>query len=276
MKTKPRKTAYDITLAGIGIGGFQTVTLETIDALKDARVIFDFTESHQKRLEEFGRPTIRIDELYWSGEFDERVYRRLADMVLEEAKRGPRVVYIEDGHPAFYDDVTWDIYRRGRRRGMKVRILPAVSCLDSMIANCALEIGGGFQILEATSVVAFNQTINPHIDLLIMQIGWFGTSLLCEIESNKRGRFQPLIKFLRKYYPANQPVRILRAASNPREKPVMISTKLNKLDLHRNQIATDSCLFIGSVDDDTEANAEFLKATKDKHHLADIATVRTS
>src|SRR5215471_4298160 len=102
--------SYDITLAGIGIGGFDLVTLETVAAFETARVIFDFTASHRARLETFGKPIVSVEEAYWSGELDEKVYRKLADMVLAEAKRGPRVVYVEDGHPAFYDDVTWDIY----------------------------------------------------------------------------------------------------------------------------------------------------------------------
>lgn len=265
---------YDITLAGIGIGGFDLVTLETVEALKKARVIFDLTWSHHQRLKNYGKPIVRIDDSYWSGELDEKVYRKLADMVLAEAKKGPRVVYVEDGHPAFYDDVTWDIYRRGKKRGLKVRILPAVSCLDSMIANCGLEIGGGFQIFEATSLVAFNQQINPHADLLVMQIGWFGTSLLYEVDSNKPGRFRPLIDYLRTFYPPDHPVSILRAPRSQRESSLVLSTKLDSLDRYRRRIAIDSCLFIPNLGDDAPFNEEFIAATEDKEHLEAIASLK--
>lgn len=265
---------YDITLAGIGIGGFDLVTLETVEAFKTARVIFDFTWSHHKRLKKYGKPIIRLDDSYWSGDVDEKVYQKLANIVLAEAKNGPRIVAVEDGHPAFFDDVNWDVYRRGRKRGLKVRILPAISSLDSMIAKCGLEIdGAGFQIFEATSLVAYNQKFNPNIDMLIMQIGWFGTSLLYAASSNKPGRFEPLIKYLRKFYPVDHAVTVMRAPGTPREEALVLSTKLSALDRYRRRIPSDSCLFVPGLGEDLEENEEFIAATMDKEHLLEIAEI---
>ena len=77
-----------------------------------------------------------------------------------------------------------------------------------MAANCGLEINtGGFQIFDATTIVAINQDLNPHVDTLIMQIGWFGTSLVADITHSKKGRFKPFVDYLRRFYPADQPVR---------------------------------------------------------------------
>lgn len=263
---------YDITLTGIGIGGFELVTMETLEAIKTARVILDLS-SHHRRLKEYCRHIIRVDELYWSGELDVDTYRKIADVVLAEARNGPRVVYVEDGHPAFYDDVTWAIYRRGKKAGLKVRILPAISSIDSMIANCDLEIGGGFQIFEATSLVAFNQEINPRIDLLVMQVGWFGTSLMCEVSSSKRDRFQPLVDYLRKSYPANHPVRILKAPMSKRASPLVFSTKLGSLDRYRRRITSETCLFIPRLKNYPEPNEDFIAATEDRGHLLTIAAL---
>ena len=265
---------YDITMCGIGIGGFDLVTLETIEAIKSARVIFDFTWSHNKRIKEFGKPVIRLDDTYWSGDVDENVYRKLANIVLAEAKNGPRVVYVEDGHPAFFDDVTWDVYRRGKKRGLKVRILPAISCLDSMIAKCGLEMNStGFQIFEATSLVAYNQKLNPDIDMLIMQIGWFATSLLYAPESNKPGRFTPLIDYLRQFYPADHQVKVMRAPGTPREETLALTTKLSSLDRYRARIASDSCLFVPGLGTEGHENEEFIATTLDKAHLLQIAEI---
>jgi uncharacterized protein YabN with tetrapyrrole methylase and pyrophosphatase domain len=216
-----------------------------------------------------------VDDLYWSGGLDEEVYRKIANAVLAEAKRGPRVVYVEEGHPAFYDDVTWDIYRRGKRRGLKVRILPAISCLDSMMANCELEIDAtGLQIFEATSLVASNQRINPHADLLIMQVGWFGTSLLYEISHNKPGRFQGLTDYLVQYYPPTHRVSVLRAPTSGVERPLVLTTELHSLDRHRRKIVSDSCLFVRSLEGKSEPNEEFIAATASKSHLETIASLK--
>ena len=136
---------------------------------------------------------MNLDSQYWTGELDTDVYTRMANTILDEAQEGPGVVMVGDGHPAYYDDVTWDIYRRGKRRGLNVKILPAISSIDSMAANCGLEIHtGGFQIFDATTIVAINQDLNPHVDTLIMQIGWFGTSLIFDINVKQEGPLQTL------------------------------------------------------------------------------------
>jgi uncharacterized protein YabN with tetrapyrrole methylase and pyrophosphatase domain len=196
-------------------------------------------------------------------------------MVLDEANRGPRVVMVGDGHPAYYDDVTWDIYRKGKRRGLNVRILPAISSIDSMAANCGLEINSnGLQILEATSIVSAAQELNPYLDTLIMQIGWFGTSLLFEISHSKKGRFNPLINYLSRFYPMDHPVRILSAPYNNNDFPVVITTKLVRLDQYHRRILPVMSLFIPALPeaaDDPRKNTEFIRSTERIEHLRALA-----
>src|SRR5688572_10232698 len=114
---------FDIALTGIGIGGFEQTTLQTLEAFKRARIIFHLTSYHQ-RLKKYCKQVVNLDKEYWTGEVDTQVYHRLANRVLDQAKKGAGVVMVGDGHPAYYDDVTWDIYRRGKRRGLNVRIMP--------------------------------------------------------------------------------------------------------------------------------------------------------
>src|ERR1043165_7789048 len=143
-----RRRANDITIAGLPIGGLDRITPETVRALKAARVILDLT-GNSRLLKKFCKHVVDLDSVYWTGEVDEEVYARIANIVLDEAKGGPGVVLVVDGHPGIYQDLTWDISDRGRRRGLKVVILPAVSFLDIMIAFCDLRVdASGFQILE--------------------------------------------------------------------------------------------------------------------------------
>jgi precorrin-3B methylase len=200
----------------------------------------------------------------------------MANRILDEAKKGPGVVMVGDGHPAYYDDVTWDIYRRGKRRGLNVRILPAISSIDSMAANCGLEIHtGGFQIFDATTIIAINQEINPHIDTLIMQIGWFSTSLVFDITQSKKGRFKPFIKYLRRFYPANHPVRVMEAPFNERNPAVVIATKLGKLDDHHKRIMPIMSMFVPALPEETPSqNDEFINNTVDVGHLEELADLK--
>jgi uncharacterized protein YabN with tetrapyrrole methylase and pyrophosphatase domain len=271
----PKKTkSFDIALTGIGIGGFEQTTLQTLEAFKRARIIFHLTSYHQ-RFKKYCKQVVNLEKEYWTGEVDTDVYPRMANIVLDEAKKGPGVVMVGDGHPAYYDDVTWDIYRRGKRRGLNVKILPAISSIDSMAANCGLEINtGGFQIFDATTIVAINQDLNPYIDTLIMQIGWFGTSLVADITHSKKGRFKPFVDYLRRFYPEDQPVRVMEAPYTERDAPIVISTKLGLLDQHHKKIMPIMSMFIpGLPVDAASENEEFIKNTVDVEHLKEMALI---
>lgn len=269
---KKKSKSFDIALTGVGIGGFSQTTLETLEAFKRARIIYHLTSYHRK-LQQYCKQVVNLDKEYWTGELDTDVYTRMANRILDEAKKGPGVVMVGDGHPAYYDDVTWDIYRRGKRRGLDVRILPAISSIDSMAANCGLEIHtGGFQIFDATTIMAINQQINPHIDTLIMQIGWFGTSLVADITHSKKGRFKPFVKYLRKFYPANHPVRVMEAPFNEQNPAIVIATKLGKLDDHHKKIMPIMSMFVPALPEETPSeNEEFIKETADVRHLKEVA-----
>lgn len=247
---RKHKKLFDIALTGIGIGGFEQTTLATLEAFQSARIIFHLT-SHHNRLKKICKNVVNLERKYWTGEEDVEVYSRLADLLLSEAGNGPGVVAVGDGHPAYYDDVTWDVYRRGSKRGLDVRIIPAISCLDSMAANCGLEIDtNGIQILDAPTMVDFDQKINPYLDTLIMQIGWFGTSALVNMLSSRKGVLVPVVKHLTKYYPSDHRVRLMRAPYDRTESPTVITTQLGSLDSHHRKIVTSMCLFIPALNSD--------------------------
>lgn len=274
MLTKRKKKSVDITLAGIGIGGFEQTTLETLAAIKSARVIFHLTE-YQRILRGYCKQVINLEKEYWTGHEDWKVYKRIADLILNEAKNGPGVVALGDGHPAFYDEVTWDIYRRGKRRGLNVKIVAAISCIDAMAANCGLEItGNGLQILDASVMVADKQKLNPYMDTLIMQIGWYGTTLLMDFAHSKKGRFNPVIKHLTKFYPETHPVKIMRAPSDKRDTRTLLTTKLASLDRYHKSIFQGMCLFIPALESNVDEDYEdFYKAAADENHVLDLVAL---
>lgn len=271
-KSSRRKPLKDITIAGLPIGGLDRTTPETVRALRTARVILDLT-SNARLLKRFCKRVINLDKEYWTGEVDEDVYTKIANIVLDQVREGPGVVLVVDGHPGIYQDLSWDIYDRGRRRGLEVVILPAVSFLDLMIAFCNLRVdASGLQILEATSVVAYKFPLNPLIDTLLMQIGWFGTSLLVDIAESKKGRFEPLVKYLTRYYPKDHIIKLVRAPWAADDRPAIISTRISSLDRFHRSITTDMTLLIPALTtDDDMSDESFVCRTEDKDHLARIA-----
>jgi tetrapyrrole methylase family protein / MazG family protein len=266
-----RQKMDDITIVGLPIGKLDRITPETLRVIKKARVILDLTSS-LPLLKRFCKNVIDLDPDYWTGEEDAIVYKRIANKVLDQARTGPGVVLVVDGHPGIYQDLSWDIYDRGRRRALRVTILPAISFLDLMIAFCNLRVdASGLQILEATSIVAYKHRLNPQVDTLVMQIGWFGTSLLFEVEESNKERFAPLIKYLRKYYPDDHIIKLIRAPRSARERPTIISSKLSAFDRFSRRITTDMTMLIPAVDSySTVSDNEFVRKTTDAEHVSKI------
>src|SRR4029078_4132455 len=141
-------------------------------------------------------------------------------------------------------------------------MLPALSCIDMMITSCGLRLdSNGLQIHEATSIVGLTTLINPFVDLLVMQIGWFGTSLLVDVAHSKKGRFAPLIKYLRQFYPRNHVAKLLKVPFSDKQRSGGISTRIWSLDKFHKSITTDMTLLVPARtdDDDVGINEVFLR-----------------
>jgi len=215
---------------------------------------------------------IELDEVYYTGERDEDVYETIGRRVLDEGGRAPGVALVDDGHPLFFDDVGDKILRRASRGGLKVISLPAVSCLDAMISQCGLRFGiAGAQIVEATALVLCDQKLNPSMDTLVMQIGWFGTSLLVDVEAHTKERFLPLQRHLLKFYPKKHGIRLLRVAELRNEKPIRLGLRLGQLAERFRSIRTDSTLYIAALNNAPTCDATLLRQLTDREHFLRIA-----
>lgn len=255
------------------MGGPAHTTVETIRLLRRARIVFTLS-IHVPWLRRTCRRLVSLDEHYYTGEEDTRVYRRLADLVLEEAGRGGGVAFVDDGHPLIYDDMCHDVLRRGRRRGLRVTALPAVSFLDTMVAQCDVPFDTtGLQIVEATSLVAARQRLNPRFETLVAQIGWFGQSLLLDVKGHARERFDPLVAYLLRFYPPEHRVRILRIRQFRADAHPVVTCRLDRLREKHRRIATDATLHIPALPDEGAYDEAFARGTVDRKRLERIARV---
>jgi len=268
-----KRYPYDILLAGIGIGGKHNTTVATVELLSKARIVFNLSV-HGAFVRTLSRNVVDLHDVYYTGEEDGQVYARLTRKILDEAKLAPGVAMVDDGHPLLFDDVNEQIVKRGRRMGLKVVVLPAVSSIDAMMVECGLLLNPvGIQMVEATTLVLHRQQINPVFDTLILQIGWFGTSLIVPIEGQTSERFVPLQKYLMKFFPRTHRVRILSAPVFPKDKPLNLSCKLEHVNRHYRRINSACNLYIPALDIPSDIDEDLLEQLPDKDHLARIAHV---
>jgi hypothetical protein len=128
----------------------------------------------------------------------------------------------------------------------------------------------GLQIFDANGMIAFDQRLNPYVDTLIMQIGWFGLSLTLDYAQSRKGRFDPVIKHLTKFYPETHPVKIMRAPSESDDSPTVITTKLFSLDRYHKTIYQGMCLFLPALESELDGFETFYEVSADKAHVLEV------
>ncbi len=236
-----RKT--DLWILGIGIRGMQQITLETLEVLERCRRVLHLTHQHRE-MKRLNPNVVDLEPFYWTAAERDSVYEDLVELVLDEVENGPEVALVSYGHPMIYDDVTLDLVRLCRRRGFRCRVLPAVSCLDSLAIDLGIDYGYGLQVYEATQLVEEEYVMNPALHTLIMQLGVFGTSRITDRVPNRPGRFTPLVEFLERFYPSDHPATIAFSDDGSMSGPKVVKTRISRLDSHRRSIFPGVTLYL--------------------------------
>lgn len=198
-----KQRPVDVYLVGRGVrDGVEQMTLESINAIKASRIVFE-TSGDPDATRTLNRNVIDMASDYWTGELADDVYDRMEKTIWKELKtNGPTVAVITDGHPMLFDQINWNLYHKGRRRGLNVVALPAVSSLDTMMIDLGMDLGEGAQIVHANQLMLYETPLDPHLQTYILQISKFGTSFYSrETKRSLPGRFTPLVRHLTRYYP---------------------------------------------------------------------------
>jgi uncharacterized protein YabN with tetrapyrrole methylase and pyrophosphatase domain len=237
----------DLYLVGLGMFGLRQVTVETIEILRRAKVVYHLSEKHadlcainpntQDLGRFYSRPGKRIN-----------IYRDMASYVVDSALEATPVVFAIDGNPMFFSDISWNIAALAKRKHIRAEALPGVSCIDVLPMQLGFEPGDlGLQIFEATQLVLYNLPVNPHLSTLILQVGYFWVRVSQPPPKRIAGAFAPLEIHLCKYFPEDHPAILIQSAYSHRSPTVVLSTELRSIDKHRNSIRPGMTLYLPRV-----------------------------
>jgi uncharacterized protein YabN with tetrapyrrole methylase and pyrophosphatase domain len=232
----------DLHILGTGINGIDQITRETEQVLRKSRIVLQLTGGLQRELRKINPNTEDLDSVYGSGDDRGVGYSRLIRRVMDELKRGPGVAMVTYGHPLFFDDVNNELVRKGRRAGYTVRVLPAISCLSTLAVDLEIDYGDGLQVYEATEVVLYRHRINPNIHTLLIQVGMYNFDGTPDMAPTFPGRFDSLRDYLLKYYSPSQKIKL--AISDEGEGREIISSRLKRLDSHRQRMSISTTMYV--------------------------------
>ena len=141
-------------IAGLGPGGAEKITMETLQAIKEAGKVILRTEIHPAAagLTTMGITYTSCDHYYREGKSFEEIYGRIADFVIEEALNAETVCYCVPGHPLVAEETVALLLQKAGE-GPDIHVLPAVSFLDSAFIMLGLDpVEENLTILDAAGL----------------------------------------------------------------------------------------------------------------------------
>ena len=155
----------DLYLLGCGIRGPLQLTTETIQALSICHTAFllhDDLSVHQA-IRKYCETVHDLAEAYDGIVLRKQVYQRISDTVVSAAAKKPGVAFASHGHPLFLVSASEYMLYSARERGLRVQVLPAVSCLDTILCDLGIDLCYGLQIFDATTLLEEQHSPNTRV-----------------------------------------------------------------------------------------------------------------
>ncbi|KAI1084574.1 tetrapyrrole methylase [Whalleya microplaca] len=228
MSTTSTRRKGGLVIAGSGIASVRQLTIEAIQCIKDADMVFyclsdAATEAYVQSL---AKNHFNLLQLYGTNKPRTDTYVQMAEVMLRRVRRGEMVVGIFYGHPGVFVDPSHRAIQIAREEGFKAKMLPGISAEDCLFADLLVDPGTiGCTTYEATDLLGHKRILDPTTHLIVWQVGCVGEAALNF--TNKH--FLALLDYVEQTYGPQHPVIHYIGAVFPLEEPVMERFTIEKL-----------------------------------------------
>lgn len=238
----------DLYLLGAGVSFPQHLTTETLDILRRcAHVYTNLPETLVSALpSDIARRCTSLWPLYQDKRVRSHNYRDTVEAVLAGAARERPVAWLTPGHPVVFDSVTTALADAGRRGGLRVCIIPAVSCFDTLLADLGYDPAQGLFVHEATALVARKLPLMPSVATLLLQPGVFGSNL-AHVTPYEGLDLDPLREHLQQFYPPEHRCAFVRSSSGEGDREQAVWVQLRHLTTAPYDSIVGSTLFVPAL-----------------------------
>ncbi|QSX07432.1 nucleoside triphosphate pyrophosphohydrolase [Alkalibacter rhizosphaerae] len=161
-----------IIVVGLGPGNLEHMTLETYRIIKEAKKVFVRTLKHPavEGLLEEGVVLESFDWVYDAEESFDEVYRKIAHILQEEAKKHGDLVYAVPGHPYFAEKSVEILYEvlDNKQCVVDVKSFPSMSFLDSMVHSLRIDPIHGLCMVDALTIKS--GSLPFHMGIVVTQV----------------------------------------------------------------------------------------------------------
>jgi precorrin-6B methylase 1 len=204
----------DIAIVGAGLCGSWHLSRAADDAIRSARVVFCSTYNtgigdHVRALNPAAVVRFSEENEYQLRMYRPDMYRRMAEVVIAAAREGPGVVVLAPGSAMVVDLVTQFVLDGARDAGLRVRILPGISSIESVLAEVEYDVSDGLQVVLAQKLVLHRLELNPSIASIVLQPAYFDTLFFVGAPQSVEGRFDALEHQLARTFGPDAPMALV-------------------------------------------------------------------
>ena len=139
-----------IKIVGLGPGSELSLTVGTINALKNCEDVYFRTKIHPTvdYIEKQGIKFETYDFEYETKQDFDSVYMSIAEDLVEKAKEKD-IVYAVPGHPLVAEKSVVNLISLCEKEHIKYEILPAVSFIDAIMESLKIDPVEGLKVIDA-------------------------------------------------------------------------------------------------------------------------------
>jgi len=158
-----------ITIAGLGPGSPDDLTLRAFREIENAKHLYLRTKKHPtvKYLEEKGIVYTSFDDIYDSLPTFDEVYGAIAEEIIKNAVEKD-IVYAVPGHPLVAEDTVQRILVLARKKNIAVDIVQSVSFIDAVVSALYIDPIEGLKVLDGLQLG--KQKIDTSAHNIITQV----------------------------------------------------------------------------------------------------------
>jgi uncharacterized protein YabN with tetrapyrrole methylase and pyrophosphatase domain len=235
----------ELFLMGAGVSFPEHLTVQTLDLLSSCRQIYsNLPDVKLDALpKDLRAKSVSLAHLYKDARRRADNYHDVVAAVLAGAEQQRRVAWLTPGHPIVFDSPTSALLKAGRARGWKVVVLPAISSIDTLLAEVEFEPADGLFIHEASAVVRFKIPLMPSMGVMLLQPSLF-LSERAHLSLSELPKLELLRDYLLLYYGGDHRCAFVRSASSESGEAQIAWVTISGLAEAPAEVVAGSSLFI--------------------------------
>lgn len=250
-----------LTVVGTGIQSGRDLSALAIHSIQSAEKVFIGVADQvtARWLAELNKNTESLAVFYSAKKPRMQTYNEMTNRIMTFVERGVDVCVVCYGHPGVCVLPTHKAMARARAMGVETTMLPAVSCVDCLVADLGIDPAvPGLATYDATFFLFHRHRFDTQIGLVLLQIGVTAERGIKRNKMFGRAGVRALVQKLAPIYGRRHEVVIYEASPHPVAKPVIKRIALE--DVASAQLSLTSTLYVpprGSAPKDKEMLRRF-------------------